>query len=226
MIKALIFDFDGLILDTELPIYQSWQEVYHDYQQELAMEQWALCIGGTLAHFDPYADLAQKMGYALPREELRLRTSERHMKLIETMKALPGVEQYLQDAQRSGLKIGLASNSSRDWVEGHLTRLNLLSYFESLSTGDRVAHSKPAPDLYLAALKALEIRAEEAIALEDSPHGVRAAQAAGIFCVAVPNQLTKLLSLDHADMQLTAMADLPLSDLLVEVEAKRKAVQS
>jgi beta-phosphoglucomutase-like phosphatase (HAD superfamily) len=96
----------------------------------------------------------------------------------------------------------------------------LLEYFAILKTGDQVARTKPAPDLYLAALDALGVRADQAIALEDSPHGVRSAQNAGIFCVAVPNQLTGRLPLEHADLRLTSMAALPLEELLRTVEEK------
>jgi beta-phosphoglucomutase-like phosphatase (HAD superfamily) len=127
------------------------------------------------------------------------------------------VETYIAEAQRLGLKLGVASSSPLDWVEGHLTRLGLVDHFEAIRSADDVPRTKPDPALYVTALDALGVRAEEAIALEDSPHGVTAANRAGIYCVAVPNALTGRLSLDHADRVLSSLADLPLEALLSEV---------
>ncbi len=223
MIEVIIFDFDGLILDTEISAYQSWQKIYQEYQRELPLEHWLSCIGGTVEHFDPCAHLEGLLGAPIPREEVISRRRALHLQELEAQLTLPGVEGYLHDAQRLGLKIGLASNSSREWVEGHLARLDLLRYFDCLKTGDQVARAKPAPDLYRAVLDCLGVQARQAIALEDSPHGVRAAQAAGLFCIAVPNQMTARLSLDHADLRLSSLAVMPLEALLRMVEEKCRA---
>ena len=222
MIKALIFDFDGLILDTEIPAYQAWYEIYQSYQQDLPAEKWSLCIGGTLEHFDVYAYLYELLGYEIPREELTARYYQRSHELLASQQPLPGIEACLRTAQEHGLKIGLASNSSYKWVGGHLERLGLKEYFDCIRTGDTVTHAKPHPELYQAALSCLDIQPDEAIALEDSPHGVRAAQNAGIFCVAIPNPLTSLLSLDHADLRITSLEATPLDQLIAEFEARTR----
>lgn len=218
MLRALIFDFDGLILDTENSEFISWQEMYAEHQVQLLLEEWAVCIGSGAETFDVYGHLETLVGHPLAREEIRQRRMQRHTALLAEEVLLPGVEDYLQNAKRLGLKSGVASSSSRKWVAGHLERLGILHYFNYLRCGDEVQHKKPDPELYLAVLAALNVSADEAIALEDSPNGVRAAQRAGIFCVAVPNIITSQLPLDHADLRLTSMAAMSLEKLLALVE--------
>ncbi len=226
MIQALIFDFDGLILETEWPCFQSWQEIYSEYNCDLPFEKWTACVGGTDQDFDPHAYLQSLLGQTLPREELKERSRRRQIELIEKLPILPGVERYVSEARRLGLKIGLASNSSRRWVHDHLQRLGLYDQFDVMKCKDEVSNPKPDPELYLAVLDELKIPAEQAVAFEDSPHGIMAARRAGIFCVAVPTAITKLLPLDHASLQVTSLADVPLESLLAQVEKQQKeAVQ-
>jgi HAD superfamily hydrolase (TIGR01509 family) len=221
MVQALIFDFDGLILDTEISAYQSWKEVYQDYACELPLEKWVLCIGGTFEQFDVYAYLEEQLGHGIVRNEVTAKYRKRLLEMLESQTPLPGVEACMRDAKQLGLKIGLASNSPLSWVGGHLKRLGLATYFDCMKTGDDVTHSKPHPELYEAALACLGVQPEHALALEDSPHGVRAAQSAGIFCVAIPNPLTSRLPLDHADLRITSLDATPLQHLIVEFEAHK-----
>ncbi len=218
---ALIFDFDGLILDTEVSELQSWREIYTEYNADLPLEQWAICIGSGADSFDPFSYLESQIGYAVDRKDILVRRRIRHLELLAAEVVLPGVEAYLHDAKRLGLKIGLASSSSREWVYGHLSRLGIMASFDSIKCGDEVTHKKPDPELYLSVLSALGVRAEQAIALEDSPNGVLAAQRAGIFCVAIPNPVTSQLDLAHADLRLKSLELMPLEDLIAEVEQRR-----
>jgi HAD superfamily hydrolase (TIGR01509 family) len=128
---------------------------------------------------------------------------------------LPGVEQLLRDAYDLGLKIGLASSSSCDWVQMHLSRLDLIKFFDCIYGKDDVRITKPDPELYESVLQALGARPDEAIVFEDSPNGILAAKRAGIFCVAVPNHLTQQLQLDQADLRLDSLADLSLQEILL-----------
>lgn len=217
MIRALIFDFDGLILDTEVPDLQSWQEIYLEYGCTLTLSAWAVCIGGSSDLFDPYEYLESQLGRPVDREAIRAKRRRREAKLIEAQSVLPGVKEYITDATRLGLKLGVASSSSRDWVVGHLSRLELLSYFHCIKCADDVKRTKSDPALYLSALDELGLQANQAIAFEDSPNGILAAKRAGLFCVAVPNPVTRQLSLQHADLQLTSLAELPLERLLSKV---------
>ena len=219
--EALIFDFDGIILDTEVSELQAWREIYAEYNTELPLEQWATGIGGGVDAFDVFAHLEAQVGHPVPREEIATRRRKRRLELLAAEVLLPGIESYLHDAKRMSIKVGLASSSSRAWVAGHLSRLGILEQFDYIKCGDEVAQKKPDPELYLSVLAGLGARAEHAIALEDSPNGVLAAQRAGIFCVAIPNPVTSQLALDHADLRLKSLALLPLVDLIAEVEKRR-----
>jgi HAD superfamily hydrolase (TIGR01509 family) len=212
-IKALIFDFDGLILDTESPDYQSWQEIYQAYGGSLSFSEWARWIG-TIGAFDPYAYLEEQVGHPIDRAAIRALRRARFAELVAGQPVLPGVREYIHRARSLGIKLGIASSSSREWILSHLGPLGLEAYFDSVSGSDDVERTKPDPGVYLAALSALEVKAHQAIALEDSPNGVLAAKRAGIYCVAVPNALTRQLLFDQADLQLASLADLPLEKLL------------
>ena len=216
--QGLIFDFDGLIVDTELPAFQTWQEIYHTYGCTLPLSTYATCIGSPGA-FDPHAYLEAQLGRLLDREEIRARRRQRYVELTEAQSPLPGVQDYITEAKRLGLKLGVASSSPRDWVADHLSQFRLREHFDSIKCADDAMRTKPDPELYQLVLDALDLRADQAIALEDSPNGVLAAKRAGIFCVAVPNAVTRQLSLDQADLRLTSLADLSLEQLLAQVRS-------
>ncbi len=219
MIHALVFDFDGLILETEEPVYLSWLELYQHYGCQLSFDEWATIIGSSDGEFHPQTTLERSIGHPIPEETLHKRL-EREMALIMERPVLPGVVQYLEDAKRLGLSIGLASSSTCSWVTDHLSRLGLLGYFQVIRASDDVKQTKPDPELYLSALQGLGVPANQAIALEDSPNGITAAKKAGMFCVAVPNILTRQLPLAHADFHLESLEDLKLESLLEKVEAR------
>jgi HAD superfamily hydrolase (TIGR01509 family) len=219
MIRAIIFDFDGLILETEEPTYQSWQEVYQSFGYSLPFSAWATMVGTTQSDFDPLLELQKLVKDSMDWDAVEYQRLISENTLIETQSILPGVQDYLSDAQRLGLKIGLASTSSSQWVMKHLTRLGLVNYFDCIRTSDDVQHIKPDPELYLSVLRGLEVKADEAFALEDSPPGIASAEAAGLVCIAVPNVLTSRLVLTQADFQLHSLAEMPLEELLQKVAA-------
>lgn len=226
MIRGLIFDFDGLILDTELPGVQCWQEIYQEYGCTFPASVYADSIGTLPRSFNVYDHLEAQIGCPLDRIVLQQSRLQRCTELIERQAVLPGVENYLREAKQRGLKVGIASSSSRAWVAGHLERLALLSLFDFLSCGDAVAATKPHPELYHVALSSLQLHAHEAVAFEDSPHGVTAAKAAGIFCVAVPNLVTRQLSFEHADLQISSLAEMPLAQVLEIAQKKWASVKT
>jgi HAD superfamily hydrolase (TIGR01509 family) len=221
--RGLIFDFDGLILDTEVPEFQAWQEIYREHGHDLALEKWGAVVGTSPEVFDVCVHLEELIGRAVSREALHMRHKQRTMAMIHAQPVLPGVEDVIIQAQELGLKLGVASTSSCDWVTGHLARLGLLDHFDAIRGADDVENVKPAPDLYLAALDALDLTPDEAVAFEDSAHGAWAAKRAGIFTVVVPNAVTSQLDLDHADMRLESLAAQPLTDLLVVIEQRKTA---
>jgi beta-phosphoglucomutase-like phosphatase (HAD superfamily) len=127
MIKALVFDFDGLMVDTESSAYNSWQEIYHEYGYTLPLEQWALVLGGSGFEFDPCAYLAALSGQELDRDALRARRWQRKLALVANDPLLPGIREAIDAARQQGLKLAVASSSSRRWVCSHLDRLSVTS---------------------------------------------------------------------------------------------------
>ncbi|MFD2080410.1 haloacid dehalogenase superfamily, subfamily IA, variant 3 with third motif having DD or ED [Actinopolymorpha cephalotaxi] len=213
-IRALVFDFDGLVVDTETPEFQAWQEIFADHGTVLELATWAGGIGTADHHFDPYAALDRASGRPVDRDALRTARRARIRELVSDQPVLPGVEDYLRQARDHGLRVGLASSSSRAWVHGHLAERGLLHHFDTIRTGDEVEHTKPDPALYRLATADLGVEPARAVALEDSPNGVAAAKRAGMFCVVVPNALTRQLDLAAADVRVGSLANLPLTQLL------------
>ena len=220
MIRGVIFDFDGLMVDTESPAFESWQEIYREYGTDLPLSLWAAVLGGSGLEFDPCTYLEEQIGRSLDYDAIRTRRWQRKLELTAAQPLLPGVADYITTARRLNLKLGVASSSSRKWVVGHLHRLGVSTLFDAIICADNVAHVKPDPEIYLTALAALDLQPGEAIALEDAPNGLLSAKRAGLFCVAVPNPLTGQLPLDHADLRLTSLADMPLEALLGTVQER------
>lgn len=216
VIRAIVFDFDGLILDTEEPVYRSWLEVYEAHGQELPFERWVQIVGSTTLDFHPQHHLEERLGRSLPQEVLDRRV-DRRSELILLKELLPGVVQHIDEAKALGLKIGVASSSTGEWVRGHLARLGILQSFDCLRCRDDVANVKPEPDLYVAVLECLGVPASDAIAIEDSPNGITAAKRAGLRCVAIPNAITAQLDLSQADVILGSLAEVSLAELLKKV---------
>jgi HAD superfamily hydrolase (TIGR01509 family) len=215
VIKALIFDFDGLIMDTESPIVECWKAIYAEYGQEFPLQTWIRAVVGVSdARFDPAAYLADKTGQDLDLQALRSRALAYRLQVQSTLPALPGVNDYIKTAHRLGLRLAVASSSGRDRLEGYLRQLGLLEDFEAILCREDVLQIKPAPDLFLKARDVLKLRSDELLILEDSQNGILAATRAGIRVVAVPNPITAHDTLEGADLVLASLADLPLEELL------------
>jgi len=216
-ISTLIFDFDGLILDTETPEFRAWQAIYREHGHEIPIEEWIQIVGGDgISRFDAAEHLAElTQGGANP-VWLRTRHRSESDALVLIQPILPGVLDILNEARDRSLGLVIASSSPHAWVDSHLTRLDLFDRFDSIICAEDVppGRTKPNPDLFVKALEAVRARADEAVVFEDSLNGVKAARAAGIFVVAVPNDVTSLLGVDGADLTLKSLADLRLPGLL------------
>jgi beta-phosphoglucomutase-like phosphatase (HAD superfamily) len=197
MIRALIFDFDGLIVDTESPAFDAWQKLYRDHGLQLAPEVWAQVIGTHEHRFDAMDHLESLHGAPLERKSLNARRVEHKLQMTGAQPLLPGVVELVQFATERGISLGVASSSSHQWVEENLERRGLLAAFDCI-----------------------RFEAGEAVVFEDSPNGIASAQAAGIFAVAVPNPMTASLNLDAADMRLDSLAALSPDQLLAALESR------
>ena len=215
MIQALIFDFDGLILDTETPEVQIWQDLYARYGLEFPLDEWVrTVVGATVDNLDPVAELERLTGLTLDHQSLQEQAQRTRLEWQVTLPPLPGVADTLDSARCLGLRLAIASSSPHGWVDGYLRRLGFFDLFDAVICREDAPRIKPAPDLFLAALSALHLRADRALAFEDSPNGVRAAQAAGLRVVGVPNPITARLGPLPADLTLASLSNLPLPDLL------------
>jgi len=219
VIRALVFDFDGLIVDTEIPIFRVWQRIYRERGQDLPLDKWLTTVGTSSAAFDPARELGVRTGEQIDPRVLRTLERLYYQEATAMQQLLPGVAEYLSVARKLGLKTAVASSSTRKWVMEHLDRFGIGRHFDAIVCREDVKRTKPDPDLYRTALQRLEVQPAEAIALEDSSNGIHAAKAAGLFCVAVPNPLTADLDLSEADLRLLSLEAMPLPTLLETVNA-------
>ncbi len=215
MLKALIFDFDGLILDTETPEYLALQEVYIEYGFDLPISTYALVVGSQYNHeYEPVKDLQNLTGLTIDKVSFWSRVNRRRYEMIEENPILPGVEELIRTGKARGLKLAVASSSPHTWVDTHLKRLNLFSHFDTIICKEDAINIKPAPDLFLAAIKELNILPEEAVIFEDSLNGVKAAHKAGIRVIAIPNPITDHLDFEIEFLRVHSLSAFNLDDLL------------
>ena len=215
-LDALIFDFDGLIVDTETPEVLVWRELYREHGQVYSDEQWSEAIGRGAESIKetPLEHLDRLTGGQLDLEEIDTLRKKRLMNLIYAEPPRRGVLPLLKEAKAAGIRLGVASSSKHWWVDGHLQRLGLAQYFQHIVCADDVLRAKPYPDLYLKAASLLKVGTDEVIALEDSPNGIAAARAAGIFVIAVPNAQTATLDLSEANVRFETLDGIEVSRLV------------
>ena len=200
-VQAVIFDFDGLLMDTESTGLASWQWEWQQHGLELDIGTFFADHGGDVTE-ERYARLAAAVGAGFSRRASHARRVAYRERLHANLGLSAGIGDWLDEAGRLGLRLAVASSSPGAWVRGHLGRTGVLSRFEVIATGDEVARPKPDPEVYRLALRRLGVLPGVAVAVEDTPHGVAAAQAAGLRCIAIPNP--------HADPGRFLAADLVL----------------
>ncbi len=216
-IRALIFDFDGLLVDTEASAYLSWQRLFRELGAELPRAKYQLDIG-TSGQFDAIAEIEAQTGRRLDWDELWAQRMALRAEISAAQPLMTGVLTLLDAARAAGLPLAVASSSDHAWVSGWLERHRISDYFQCVRTRDDVARIKPAPDLFLSAAAGLGVDPASCLVFEDSPNGMRAALAAGMRCVAVPTELTSDLVQPPVTLTLASLAALPLADILVQAE--------
>lgn len=217
MIRALLFDFDGTVVDTESVDLRAWTEVFEAHGVAVPLDRFALRIG-TLTGPNELDELDSLLDAPCDRDAVTTMRRARERELLELEPLRPGIREYLDDARRLGLLVGIVSSSTHSWIDMNVERLGIADAWATIVCADGdTARCKPSPALYREALELLGVSADEAIAIEDSPNGIAAARAAGIFCVGFPNDVTGGLDLSHADVVLMSLEDVPLADLLARV---------
>ncbi|WML49743.1 HAD-IA family hydrolase [Neobacillus sp. PS3-34] len=207
MLKAIIFDFDGTIIDTETVWFRVFKEVLEEqFSLHLPVEEFAKVIGTTDEVLYQYIE--SQLGRDIDKKELRERVDRRFLDLRGVLEVREGVLEKIKEAQSLGYKIALASSSSREWIDGFLEQFDLRGYFSVIKTKEDVEKVKPDPSLYLKALQELGVEPQEALAIEDSANGALAAIAAGMNCAVIPNEVTSFLEFHEKAVRSETFGDL------------------
>jgi HAD superfamily hydrolase (TIGR01509 family) len=217
VISALLFDFDGVIVDTEVATFQSWRDTYAEYGVDLALDDWLPAVGSgssTSGAFDAVEHLERLTGTTIDREAVVAHRTQRKAELYARAPLLPGVRERLAEAKERGIKTAIVTRNRDDRVKAHCDIVGLDHQWQALIC----ANEEPTRDkaeLYRRALAVLEVHANQALAFEDSPSGVRAAKRARVLCAAVPNEITRGAAFDEADVVLSSLAEQSLDEILL-----------
>ncbi|WP_426511665.1 HAD family hydrolase [Dactylosporangium sp. McL0621] len=215
-IEALVFDFDGLLMDTESTLLESWRAEWRRHGLALDEAGFFADHGGDLSEAR-YAQLGAAVGPGFDRAASHARRTAHRDAMHAALGLAPGLGAWLDRAEELGLPMAVASSSPRSWVEEHLGRTGDLGRFKAGAFGDEVAAHKPDPAVYRLALERLGVAAARAVAFEDTPHGAAAARAAGLRCVAVPNAYADPARFTAAGLVLSTAAGVALDDVLARL---------
>ncbi len=191
---AVVFDFDGTLVDTEMLQFEAWREILGHQGAAFEIADWRHAVGKAPDAFDPVSHVERRDHRRLDEAAVRRDLTPALEGRFAAGALRPGVRGWIDDARRRGLALAVASNSSAYWVHSWLERLGIEQLFAAVASGDEALRPKPAPDLYRLAVERLGVPPAAAWAVEDSPLGCQAALAAGLRCVAVPNDFTRPLA--------------------------------
>ncbi len=196
---AVLFDFDGVLVDTEGAIYQAWLRTFHAHGHDLPLDVYTRCIGSDFATWSPKTHLEELSGLAFDWHDLDARRQQEILRDLSGAGTMPGVIGLLEQLARAGTRRAVVSSSSHQWVDGWLEKLAFADHFETVVCRGDAPQIKPAPDLYLEAAKRLGLPPADCLVIEDSLNGMKAAIAAGMTVWIVPNRVTAGLDFAGAD---------------------------
>lgn len=211
--KAVVFDFDGVIIDTEQARYDAWQKIYSSYGCFLPLDIWVQSIGKAQYAIHPYDYLQKNTGIQIDPAEIHALHKRLEVEITDKMPLLPGVKDRIDEAKELGMALAVVSSSSRAWVGGHLKRRGLLDNFKILICREDTEHHKPSPVPYLKAVNILGCGAAQAFAIEDSPTGIEAAVSAGLYCIGVGCSMTCDMDLSRANIIVKSLEEISFSNL-------------
>lgn len=203
---AVLFDFDGIVVDTEWAIYEAWRRTFQRHGHDLPIEIYTRCVGSDFDTWSPKVHLEDLTGNSFDWHQL---DTDRQIEIeadLEKAGPMAGVLPLLEKLTAEGVPMAVVSSSSHDWVDGWLERLNLRHYFQTTVCRGDAPRIKPAPDLWLEALRQLDKPASRCLAIEDSLNGVKSSKEAGLTVWAVPNRTTAGLDFSAADRVLASLS--------------------
>lgn len=213
-IKGIVFDFDGLIIDTETPELKAWQELFESYGIDFPFQDYVQNIGMTYDDASAIQILEERLGQKLDQKAVFQEFKRHKVALIDEEPLCDGIMDYLESAREMGIKVGLASSAKLEWVGYHIKRKAIEPYFDVVYTVEDASAPKPDPALYTMTVETFGLQPDEVIALEDSFNGIQSAKAAGLYAVAVPNPVTSVFDFSAADLILESLTDISLPDLM------------
>ena len=209
MIQAVIFDMDGVIIDSEPLQSQAWESIIRQYGKEPELNS------AGLVHFvgfrirENWEIIKERYEINEEIEALEEKRSQIYLMLLrKNMAPMRGFMDLIKTLKDKGLKLAIASSSHRDHVETLLDDLGIREYIDEFVSGDMVKKGKPHPDIYLEAANRLDVEPEKCVALEDSEVGVEAAKNADMKVIAVPNKYTRSMNFSDADLVLESLEDI------------------
>ncbi|ECL7818144.1 TPA: HAD family hydrolase [Listeria innocua] len=215
MLKAVVMDFDGIVIDTEVVWYEIFKDWFKTKQHyDLSIEEFLQCVGSNVD--DLFRELNETQQMDINRQAFEAETQATFIENSKSLPAKEGVESFIRGLKEHGLKLALATSSQRPKPLYHLERLGLLEYFDAIITAEDVTRIKPEPDLFLEALRALNVKPSEALIVEDSRNGLLAGNSAGVNVLVIPNEVTKHSDLTPNYMERESLADVDLTEIIAK----------
>lgn len=205
--SAVLFDFDGVLVDTEWAIYQAWLRTFTQHGHDLPLDVYTRCIGSDFATWSPKTHLEELSGLDFDWHDLDAKRQDEILRDLSGEGPMLGVLETLKHLTHKEIRRAVVSSSSHHWVDTWLEKLAFASAFETVVCRGDAARIKPAPDLYLEAARRFEIAPAECLVIEDSLNGVLAAKAAGMPVWVVPNRVTAGLDFSAADRVFSSLAE-------------------
>ncbi|MGI5851864.1 MAG: HAD family hydrolase [Caldicoprobacterales bacterium] len=220
MIKAFIFDLDGVIIDSEPLHYEADRIVFREYGVELADGELDVYVGIDARRM--VTELRDKYRIKTSLDDLLTKLQCVKLDLLKTWKfdAIDGIKDLISDLINNNIAIALASSSPMKFIQLAIEKVGISEYFDIIVSGEHVDKSKPEPDIFLRAASLLKVKPSDCLVLEDSVNGVIAAKKAGMKCIAFLNPNSGNQDLSKADKVVTTLKRLEYKDLFNDPRKK------